>query len=418
MNLFHGESVSQYIHTKQQSMKLEINNIQDETIKSINLEECAEYYASKYYIDPLTVYEENKEQQIEEAKIKQYNTWHRMDPYHEPEFFLVDGYHIIFKIPFYGDSKLFTLQPSTMILTKYDFDEVIAPKGDDYGFLIKTLQFTAHDLKERMDKLAEFVEGQYNQSMESVRKMIGYINSDIDRYNREIKNDAVSLLNGRLEKAKDFESISKALEIPLKLRENAPNLTPIQLKRKSRIIKDHPKTSKVVQTEHYISDDDYINILNIIHSSCSAMEITAKTFNKFDEEELRDSIIATLGTHYENSVSGETFRKEGKTDILVLFDNKAAFIGECKIWHGIKRFNDAVEQLFGYSTWKDIKLALIVFNKDNKNFMAIRENVEKWMKENAKLYTKRNGNMWDCLLYRSDTNTNIKLVVGIYDVSI
>lgn len=124
-----------------------------------------------------------------------------------------------------------------------------------------------------------------------------------------------------------------------------------------------------------------------------------------------------MGTHYENAVSGETFRKVGKTDIQVIFDNKAAFIGECKIWHGIKKFGDAVNQLFGYSTWKDSKTALIVFNKENKDFGAIRSSIEKWINENTKLHSARNGNMWECVVYRSDTNSDVKMTIALYDIT-
>ena len=148
------------------------------------------------------------------------------------------------------------------------------------------------------------------------------------------------------------------------------------------------------------------------------MEATAKTFAKNDEEELRDFIIATLGTHYENAVTGETFRKIGKTDIRVIFENKAAFIGECKIWHGIKKFSEAVDQLFGYSTWRDSKLALIVFNKENKDFASIRKRVEQWIKENTKSHKERNGSMWECTVHRADTNTDISVAILLYDITV
>ena len=36
-------------------------------------------------------------------------------------------------------------------------------------------------------------------------------------------------------------------------------------------------------------------------------------------------------------------------------------------------FIDAVQQLMSYSTWKDTKVSLMIFNKENKNFKAILE---------------------------------------------
>ena len=60
----------------------------------------------------------------------------------------------------------------------------------------------------------------------------------------------------------------------------------------------------------------------------------AFTFGKLEEESIRDVVLVALNSHYENMVTGETFRKRGKTDILIEFENQNAYIGECKIWHG------------------------------------------------------------------------------------
>lgn len=82
----------------------------------------------------------------------------------------------------------------------------------------------------------------------------------------------------------------------------------------------------------------------------TTMEKTARTYFANTEEELRDHLLATLNTHYE-AVTGETFRKIGKTDIYIEFENNAAFIGECKIWHGESLFKTAIQQVLNYSTW-------------------------------------------------------------------
>ena len=203
----------------------------------------------------------------------------------------------------------------------------------------------------------------------------------------------------------------------MNLKADAPNIRPLPLKKIRKIIK--PKTKNVfVEPEYCISDSDYNNILNIIHNACSTMEATSRTFNKNNEEELRDFIISTLGTHYVDGVTGETFRKIGKTDIHVIFENKSAFIGECKIWHGIKKFTDAIEQVFGYSTWKDRKISLIIFNKDNKDFNSILDVIESWIKANTKKVTKENANMWKCLIHREESNSDIQIAIQVYDISI
>lgn len=39
-----------------------------------------------------------------------------------------------------------------------------------------------------------------------------------------------------------------------------------------------------------------------------------------------------------NEAQGETFNKSGKTDILISEESRSAFIAECKIWRGQKKF--------------------------------------------------------------------------------
>ena len=70
------------------------------------------------------------------------------------------------------------------------------------------------------------------------------------------------------------------------------------------------------------------------------------------------------------------------------------------------------------TTWKDTKLSLVVFNKDNKNFAGIQQQVQNWIKENCKSYKQWKSNIWDCVKYREDTGRDVRLAIALYDVSI
>lgn len=416
MELFSGDEIRTYIESKQNDLEREIRGFSDQQISTCDLEEWADYFQSKYCIDPIILYEDSIEQELSETQIKQYDIWHNYDSY-EPEYYFVEGYQITFKIPFDGDDNLLYLRPQTYILTRYPVVSITEPKGDDLGQLVLSLEKKKEELKAHLDDMSSYIEKQFESLFKNYRKMIEYVNIGIQEYNTDLRQSALKLLEKRREKANDYAAISQAMSIPMKMSKDSPIVDPIPLKRVKREAVSKPIFHSP-DPEYCISDKDYENILNIIHSACSSMEVTARTFIKNDEEELRDFIIATLGTHYENAVTGETFRKIGKTDIQVIFENKAAFIGECKIWHGIKKFGDAIEQLFGYSTWKDSKTALILFNKKNKDFSAIRTAIEEWIEENTKQHKNRNGNMWECILYRSDINSDVKLTIALYDITI
>jgi hypothetical protein len=81
-----------------------------------------------------------------------------------------------------------------------------------------------------------------------------------------------------------------------------------------------------------------------------------------------------LNSHYEGGATGETFNAAGKTDVLIRVEDRTVFIGECKWWSGPGAVEQALAQLFSYTTWRDTKLALIFF-VDRKDPMAIVEKV-------------------------------------------
>lgn len=195
---------------------------------------------------------------------------------------------------------------------------------------------------------------------------------------------------------------------------SAPNTKPIPLIKINRTPPQKPQF-KALLPEYCISDQDYHNINNIIDMCGTTMEKTARTYFRNDEEELRDHLLATLNTHYDNA-TGETLEKIGKTDIHIEFENKAAFIGECKIWHGTKLFTDAVQQLLNYSTWKDIKVSLVIFNKKNKFFQGILNNIEMWVKENTKSFQREKQNIWNCRYYRNDMEIEIDINISVFDL--
>ena len=92
--------------------------------------------------------------------------------------------------------------------------------------------------------------------------------------------------------------------------------------------------------------------------------------SSIDEEALRSHFLVQLNGHYEGQATGETFNYEGKTDILVRVDGRNIFIAECKYWGGSKKLFETIDQLLGYATWRDTKVALIIFNR-NKNLSAV-----------------------------------------------
>jgi len=116
---------------------------------------------------------------------------------------------------------------------------------------------------------------------------------------------------------------------------------------------------------------DYDEILNVIQSMAKVYERSPSVFAKMQEEELRTVLLVGLNGVFKGDATGETFNGEGKSDILIRVNDNNIFIAECLFWDGPEKFRKKItEQLFRYSTWRDSKLAAIVFNR-KKDFSAV-----------------------------------------------
>lgn len=149
------------------------------------------------------------------------------------------------------------------------------------------------------------------------------------------------------------------------------------------------------------------------------MERSPSAFKRMDEEALRTHFLVQLNGHYEGEASGETFNYEGKTDILIRSGGKNIFIGECKFWGGPKLLNDTIDQLLGYSAWRDTKVAVLVFNR-NKDLSKVIESAKKVTLEhpNCKRFIdqKSDTHFRYIFAHRDDDNREMTLSLKIFDV--
>ena len=104
------------------------------------------------------------------------------------------------------------------------------------------------------------------------------------------------------------------------------------------------------------------------------MEKVPDLVKSFDEEYIRDYFLPHLNSISTTlSATGETFNKNGRTDILIQDDKgRNVFIAECKLWHGNSYLHEAIDQLLTrYVSWRDEKTAILVFNKDVSGFSDV-----------------------------------------------
>lgn len=223
-------------------------------------------------------------------------------------------------------------------------------------------------------------------------------------------------LDKRCGQLDELASLKQGLNIPLKRVQDAPMAKPIPLPRK-KLSPRKPKATTSNYASYSISDSDYSYITGVIDNCGSAMEVTPRSFEALGEEDLRNHILTVLNTHFDNA-TGETFRNHGKTDIFIPIEEHAAYIAECKLWHGRKAFVDAISQLFSYTTWRDTKVTIVIFNKDNKAFEHVLEEVEAYLCENSYNVEKLKAGCWTCDIEDLATERRMHLTIHAFDLHV
>jgi hypothetical protein len=119
----------------------------------------------------------------------------------------------------------------------------------------------------------------------------------------------------------------------------------------------------------------YDQILRCINMTGKMFERHPSVYANKEEEHLRDHILITLGGSIQWSATGETFNKQGKTDILARSaTGDTEFVGECKFWRGEAVYHATIDQLLKYLGWRDNKAGVILFVQ-NKDFTAVLETI-------------------------------------------
>lgn len=422
MQLFNRIRTLDFIQQQNLNIKKAIEKLTNEEICNSSLEDLEDYFLNEFKFDLIEIETDINfiTHDAQETKVKQYNPWYHRGSYDEKEYYLVDGYKIIYKIPFEGDVDLLYLQPSRFILSTFEVDNIMNPTEEREGQIIFSQTYDRNSINSQ-ENMIEFITKEFNSKFSNYFKIIDYVNNDIRGFNSTLEATIKKHLEERLKKAEDYLKLREKLNIPLALNNNAPNIKPVRLKKVKKDKNVSLPKLKSAPVEYGISDDDYNNIKNIINLSCISMEKAARTFCKLQEEELRDVILASLNTHYMGNATGETFNKRGKTDIHIPFDNKSAYIGECKIWTGQGLFTEAINQLFSYMRWRDTKTSLIIFNKKNKDFSKILSTIDTILSEHELCINKMkiSDNEWQCDFKKDSESTEIvKLNIVIYDLFI
>ena len=164
--------------------------------------------------------------------------------------------------------------------------------------------------------------------------------------------------------------VAGALGLPVRRTgDTATTFSPPEIRRRLPPLAAPQRAGEIVPA---LTEEIFDHIVSLIERAGDAMQRSPRFFREAQEPVIRDIILVMLNTHYESQATGETFNFNGKTDIYLRVSGKDVFVAECKFWSGPKAYLEAIDQLLGYTTWRDSKAAVVLFNKNRDHTAALR----------------------------------------------
>jgi len=406
---FRKGDLSDFLEQRKQALKKEIEGYDANYILNVSEEDFCQYLISKYVLeipsireDEIYVYD-TREVDIDVSKDPRRFISDRSRP------FYIKGTRVTIAIPFEGDENLFQYKPSTYTLNP--------PRGRIVGQEV-------HLIYEMVEHDPEKLKQMYKQDLDEIKRYLEWVRRDVGGFNNQLESLVRQSVAQRKKKLLDDLGLVSALGIPIKRRDDLPRTYAIPSIRKKPRIELPKVTGEPFQPEPILPEEEYENILEIIYNMSLIMERSPQTFSKLREEEIRDHFLMILNAHYEGQATGETFNYGGKTDILIRFEGKNVFIAECKFWRGEKELLKAIDQLFGYTSWRDTKTAILLFNR-NQDFSSVLDKIDPAVKSHA--CYKRSYNLKSAILNNettfsyvfhqpNDKNREIILTIMAFDI--
>lgn len=375
--IFYGISFFEHERTKYDQIYNEIRSRTDEYILQVDEDKYIEYLVEKYRYELLTFY-------FDKESIEENNNT------------------ITYYLPFDGDKELLEFRPNPCRM----WTRRIFLKNNCVCF---NIDYTtdSRQMYNEIEKVKNNIQNQYNN-----------LEKEVNDYNSSLRPRITTYFKSYKERIIEKNNTIASIGIPLR-RKNDAQTYAVSTPEKKKILHLEPKVIENTMLEPTVSQEDYNFILKLIYDGGKVFERLPSTSSNKDEETLRDYLIFILTPHFEGSVTGETFNKSGKTDILLRYKNTNVFVAECKFWRGIKSYYAAIDQLLSYLTWRDSKTALILF-VDNKEINPVIEQINNKTENHENFIRKNKPTSESWLNYtfhlNDDKSREIKLAVLIFHI--
>jgi hypothetical protein len=354
--LFAQASLNDWLARLREDCKEQVLDASEETLLGADADAWAAQLAEAFAVEPVVIrHDEVWADDQGECQVDvrhEHQTRFISDP-SQPA--LIPGRRVVIHIPFEGNEKL---------LRVYGNQRSMSPPRAAIGNGEVKLVFEyPHDRRPAIKSLTDAL-------IADIERHITWQLSDIERHNCELANFAREVIEQRRQRVLADRSHLDGLGIPVRKRADAPTTyaAPGITRRPSPTRARATRVTASPPMEPTLVGDFWGHIIGVLAAATRTMERSPADYAHWSEEQLRDNLLMLLNTHYEGDVTGETFQRAGKTDLLVRHEDRNLLVGECKWWSGAAAFTQpdrkepsALDQLLSYTTWRDGKLALVVF---------------------------------------------------------
>jgi hypothetical protein len=373
--LFAQGELSAALERQGAGLDKEIEKTPEEHLLQVDEDEWVAALVGRYAVEAPALRREDWWMEApQEIRVDVSGDWNRaiLDP-SRPAF--VPGHQVRVHIPFSGEKDVFRFRPSAWT-TRFP----IASLHD--GELVQTIEYPADAPRD--------VRAEAERLLAEVDRYLEWARADIQTFNTSLEQRARSAIRRRLERVLHNYNRLAQTGIPMRRPEEAPKtyIADVIVRRPSPA-RPPASSSQAIALEPALADATFEHILEVIRASAEAMERSPKTYTSMGEEDRRQVLLTALNSHYRGQTTAEAFNVKSKTDILVRHpEGRNLFIGECKFWSGAKSFTDTINQLFGYTAWRDTKLAIIMFVRE-KDLSTVVEKARAALEQHPQLVERR-----------------------------
>jgi hypothetical protein len=374
MNRLNDPTYNDYYLKLFEDLKLRIASEADDYIIAQPTEDLLKYYCNQA-LSPIE-FDTNKDETIEHKKyIKTIRAHERDRAYRQDGDLNMEGEKIIVKLPIIPNNdinKILNLRTQSISLSGGPNFNV------DRNNIVFEIEIKGYGINLDIHQ----VDNAIITTKSSIKSYLTRKNREIASENSGLKTKLSLYINSRKEKLdldkKRINELVNLIKIPL-ARKDGEIVKKITIDKKPFIKKIKPKTP---EEDYQLDREKVVDIIKLINNQCLQFEKTPKTYNKFDEPNLRDLLLSNLNSIFEGQATGETFNFHGKTDIYLNIDKGNILVTECKFYSGEKKYHETIDQLLGYLTWRQNFGIMLSFCRQ-KNFTKILDDAESIIKSHT-----------------------------------